>query len=287
MARSGVCRLTGDFGPFVKSHLLPQSLTRPTEPGTKFIEGGLGRRLKRVPTSWYDDALVTRKGENILSRYDDAGVRELRSLKLIWRSWGPMTEIPAHEITWFGNSSHGIRELRCKDPSAIRLLILSILWRFVETSLSAFNNITMSAQDKSRLLNLVSSGVDEDPDFYPITLLQIAKLGPHHNLGPIMQEEYIDLGGGATWLQATYRFYFDGLVAHVHRPHEKQTKVADAPALFVGSGDRLLVQTQGLDGSLQMINQINHLRYAWEDQPDFAKRFGLPGGAFFGSQVDI
>jgi hypothetical protein len=67
----GVCKLTGKSGKFVKSHLLPKALTRPGVAGEYFISGGQGCRPKKRWTSWYDQELVIKKGEDILANYDN------------------------------------------------------------------------------------------------------------------------------------------------------------------------------------------------------------------------
>lgn len=38
----GKCKLTGREGKFVKSHIIPKALTRPSVPGSKFIQKNAG-----------------------------------------------------------------------------------------------------------------------------------------------------------------------------------------------------------------------------------------------------
>jgi hypothetical protein len=68
---NGVCKLTGNSGKFVRSHLIPKALTRPSVAGGYFISAGPGIRPKKSWSSWYDEELVIRKGERILADYDD------------------------------------------------------------------------------------------------------------------------------------------------------------------------------------------------------------------------
>ena len=86
--KTGVCALLGVEGTYAKSHLIPLSLTSPSTKGERFIEAGRGLRPIRRFTSWYDQQLVIREGEKILSEIDTAGIEELRRLKLIWSGWG-------------------------------------------------------------------------------------------------------------------------------------------------------------------------------------------------------
>ncbi|KVD59127.1 hypothetical protein [Burkholderia ubonensis] len=71
----GTCALTGEYGQFVKSHLIPRALTRLSRTGEKFIQSGIGERMARVPDSWYDLKLVVRLGEDILADIDDVGIK--------------------------------------------------------------------------------------------------------------------------------------------------------------------------------------------------------------------
>lgn len=92
--KAGVCRLTGETGPFVDSHIIPRALTVADRDGDHFVEHGDGTRPKRRSNSWYDNELVTRSGEDKLSLIDDLAIRELRRLKLVWSGWGALTRLP-------------------------------------------------------------------------------------------------------------------------------------------------------------------------------------------------
>ena len=70
--RFGVCRLTGTHGKFAKSHLIPRSLTKPTENGAPLLQAGNREPIRERYDSWYDRQIVTQEGENILGRIDDA-----------------------------------------------------------------------------------------------------------------------------------------------------------------------------------------------------------------------
>ena len=77
----GLCKLTKTSGKFVKSHIIPKALTRPTVRGNKFIQKSVTSAqslyIKRAD-SWYDQGIVTREGENYLSDFDAHAIKELR-----------------------------------------------------------------------------------------------------------------------------------------------------------------------------------------------------------------
>lgn len=82
--RYGTCALTGRRGKLVRSHLLPRALMDFAPANAPIIEihGDASRPVKRW-TSWYDRALVTRAGEDVLAGHDDWGVDFLRRNRLV------------------------------------------------------------------------------------------------------------------------------------------------------------------------------------------------------------
>ena len=126
--RTGVCKLTGRHGQFVKSHLIPAALTRPESKGAFLVQAGLGERPIKRWTSWYDPALVTAEGEKILAAHDSAGIAELSRHKLIWSSWGPMLELNTSDLKRYAWGI-GVRRLQNVDGHTLRIFFLSLLWR--------------------------------------------------------------------------------------------------------------------------------------------------------------
>jgi Ser/Thr protein kinase RdoA (MazF antagonist) len=90
----GLCGLTGKPGKYVKAHILPAALTEAGDNAGALTQHGEGQtRPIRRWTSWYDPRLVTAEGEAILAAYDEWAIQELRRLKLVWSSWGPMLDL--------------------------------------------------------------------------------------------------------------------------------------------------------------------------------------------------
>lgn len=67
----GRCKLTGERGRFVKSHIIPEALTEITWRSQPLTQQGRHGRFIKCWTSWYDAKLVTSKGEEFLQKYDD------------------------------------------------------------------------------------------------------------------------------------------------------------------------------------------------------------------------
>jgi hypothetical protein len=104
---AGLCKLTGHTGPFVKSHIIPQALTRPAQRNLPFWQLHPDKPPVRLWSSWYDSELVTQTGEDILTAYDTWGVDALRREKLVWGGWGSQQSLGSlhHAI---GDSPWGV-----------------------------------------------------------------------------------------------------------------------------------------------------------------------------------
>ena len=267
----GVCKLTGNSGLFVDAHLIPKALTRPSIPGRPFISGGQGDPPKRSWSSWYDGKLVIRKGEVILAEYDSWAIRELRRLELVWSGWGHKTSLPVE--TWFGPKQEGIgvRPVECADPAKLRLFFLSLLWRAAATTRPEFREVDLKPAELELLRTMVRDRNPRPLDFYPISLLQIVTRGYGHNLGPFRKEFLSDVGalynGPDDSLPpptkmfgfSTYRFYFDGLIVHVHRDLGEQIALTEFERFLVGNASTLMVMAQTWEHSFQFTNAVQHI----------------------------
>ncbi len=218
----GTCALTGEYGQFVKSHLIPRALTRLSRNGEKFIQSGLGERASMVSDSWYDLKLVVRSGEDILADIDDVGINELRRNHLVWSGWS------GHESLQrlLGiDSDSPMRELRLQDAKKLRLFFLSLLWRAGASDLPHFRHVALSAEEIEDLRKRVFNrdpGAQED---YPIILHQMSDLGAQHNRAPLLEDEMIIIEGEPD-RKATYvRFYFEGLVAKIYLSNRSELPV--------------------------------------------------------------
>jgi hypothetical protein len=225
----GKCLLTGANGTFVKSHLTPQAFTEPEESGDFFMNAGNRTRPTRTFTSWYDKAIVTRKGEDILSELDNYAVTTLRKHKLVWSGWGKeeVLESALHEMF---SPTHGIRKVVFEDVQRVRLFFLSLLWRWSVSKRTEAAEVKLSKDHQDQLRNLILAGDAGSPAFFPIQLVQLSTKGETHNMGPILTTKVVPaLDEGPSEEVQFYRFYFDGLAIHF-----------GMPAYSVGVGDMVL-----------------------------------------------
>ena len=245
------CKLTGKQGKFVKSHIIPKALTRPSEPGNKFIQpapNARDRRYIKRSDSWYDQTIVIREGEDYLSDLDDHAIEELRSLGLLWSSktLRKAATPSVNELT--------VVEFSC--PNKIRRYFLSLLWRAAVSSLPEFNEVYLPEDKIEKLRKIITGEMADDLSFFPVALIQLVGKGPAHNFIPIRQK----IGNDE---KEVYRFYMNGLIAHIHLSDPKLAVVMnpipyDHP-MFVGHEQTIICQVDTME-SWQLNNLSKHAR---------------------------
>jgi hypothetical protein len=101
-----------------------------------------------------------------------------------------------------------------------------------------------------RLRTMVMTGNAEPIEFYPITLIQLSTRGFQHNF-TASAEVKTNPGFGKIPDRTIphFRFYFDGLIAHIHR--EPAGQLDDT---IIGARPKLLVTTVAFEGSRQLGN---------------------------------
>jgi hypothetical protein len=213
---TGTCQLTGEVGPFVDSHLIPLALTRLSVTGSKHVETGIGLGAKHRSSSWYDGQLVTRAGEDILAAIDSAGIDELRRHRLVWSGWWPDLALEAEDFV-LRESKPWLRKVRIDNPTLLQLFFLSLLWRAGASRRPEFAQIALGDEVLTDLrLRLVSRDPGRFED-YPTQLFQVITPGVRHNRTPLLErKQTLDLSLAPGPEISYVRFYFDGLVAHVH-----------------------------------------------------------------------
>jgi len=248
--RRGVCALTGEFGDFVRSHIIPEALTRPEVPGQQFVQGGIGVRPIWRRTSWYDPKLVIRTGEDVLSSIDNAGIAELRRHKLIWSSWGPAQRAPGVQPT--GMNGHGFRTITGINARNLRLFFLSLLWRAAAATIPEFSEIRLSDPEMDILRLALVTGQPPPYHVFPVNLVQISTLGvPHNNTAVYEKKIYPSFEDAPEEEIDIFRFYFDGLIVHIHHTQDMRRRLANAPNLCIDGADRLDLATVEYEHSAQ------------------------------------
>ncbi|MDQ1158846.1 hypothetical protein QE385_003173 [Sphingomonas sp. SORGH_AS 950] len=278
--REGICRLTGEPGRFVDAHILPKALTYPAEKGLPFAQAGDEHPPIKRWSSWYDPAIVTRAGEDILAEYDNFAVAELRTHRLVWSGWDgadalvsddyvPMPPMP-------GIPGGGLRVIHGVDGPRLRLFFLSLLWRAAISRLPEFGQIDIRSSDLRRLRRILLARDPAPLSFYPISLHQIVARGAIHNHTPVAERRPLNIGRLDGPTLPIFRFYLDGLVAHIHRPGAER-HIAPLMDRMLGGGEPLVVTTTDFDSSRQRETVAGILADTSRRWPDRLSR--IPGFA--------
>jgi hypothetical protein len=218
------------------------------------VQSGKGARPIRRWDSWYDNQLVTRVGEDVLTQHDTWAIPELRRNRLIWSGWGPALDLTGHHIV-IPNTKFGYREVLGIDRTRLRLFFLSLLWRAAASQRFEFSEIDMPADHLEQLRQMLVTANPEPLSFYPTQLTQHSTMGTIHNLTPIQFTKVLPgLDGEDDRPIPTFRFYFDGLVAHMHRHASDSGETASLGPLVVGGEDKLVLSTVPFEGSFEHQN---------------------------------
>jgi hypothetical protein len=254
---SGICKLTGKRGIYVRAHLIPKALTRPATKGAPLIQGGYGSHPTRRWDSWYDTQLVIRAGEKILEDLDTWAIRELRKHHLIWSGRVPAAHVPSDHYL-IPNTHWGVRPIEGINPHKLRLFFLSLLWRAAATDLMEFSDIVLPPDELETLRLMLLRGDTLPLSFYPAQLIQLSTAGIIHNHSPITGIKRIPAVGDEPERHIPiFRFYFDGLVVHMHRHASDGGYTESMGPLMVGGGEKLFISTVTYEAALQR-EIINH-----------------------------
>jgi len=259
----GTCKLTRSKGKFVRAHLIPKALTRPEEPGLSFKQFGQDGRLTRRWDSWYDSQLVTERGEEILAELDSWAIEALRKHRLIWSGWGPAQKLAVNDH--FEYPGGGVRRIQVIDGKRLRLFCLSLLWRAAATDRLEFEEVVLKPAELENLRLMVCQGETEPVSFYPAALVQLSTLGDKHNQSPIVSTKLIpSVGVHAQRNIPIFRFYFEGLVIHIHR-HASDDGYTESmgPTMVGGDDTTLFVTTVPYETSWERDNLLRHQVGAW------------------------
>jgi hypothetical protein len=129
---------------------------------------------------------------------------------------------------------------------------LSLLWRAAASSRPEFADITMSAKHLERLRLMVMTGNPNPVHFFPIQLVQLSTLGTAHNQTPTASTRTLrSEEGGKDVEEPFFRFYFEGLIAHVLRSVDDEAATKRLGALLVGKEIEVAMITVTFEESFQ------------------------------------
>lgn len=265
------CALTGKSGRFVRSHILPRALTDKNLDQNARIEFGRGRRPALRHSSWFDDNLVVAEGEKILAKIDQAGMDEIERLGLSWRHF-PISP----NVVRSGAPDLPFELLRAPDADtkSLRLFFLSLLWRAAFSQRPEFAEIRLDLVSRKKLRGIVNGEVEPHDTDFPIVLILLTSKGEPQNLTPLRQKMKIPniLGSKQQPDLKIFRFFVDGLIAHVGRKSMDISLREKWKGRVLGVDPGLFVIGRRYEGSSQETNLMRLNMELEEDWPDAAQR---------------
>jgi hypothetical protein len=217
------------------------------------MESTKGAGFRRKWSSWFDDHLVIDIGEKILAEIDDAGIKELRRLKLNWSSW--VFAKPVFQKMGVNTPDHSFRKIALRDADKLRKFILSIVWRAAASKTDAMSSVYASPEQLELLRQIVLGIQPIETNHFPTTVIQLSTIGEVHNHSP-----YNDIKRQPAMLgvpEVEYpivRLYFDGVIFHVHWNDDNLE--LNENICFLGACEHLLVTGISYNASFQYENLL-------------------------------
>jgi hypothetical protein len=152
------------------------------------------------------------------------------------------------------NDFLGVRMVSGLDTKRLRLFFHSLLWRAAASERFEFEEIAVPDEDLETLRQAILAAVEPPLSFYPVQLTQLSTKGVMHNRTPIQDVKYVPnllVPSAPPYQLPTFRFYFDGLIAHIHRALPLAYSVAALGNLVLGCANDLALSTVTFEDSLQ------------------------------------
>jgi hypothetical protein len=170
---------------------------------------------------------------------------------MIWSGWGPMTSLGAlHDP--IRSTEFGIRKVHVSNPAMLRLFYLSLLWRAAASSRPEFADIAIPGDQLERLRIMVLTGEPNPIYFFPVQLVQISTLGTPHNQTPTASTRTLrSVEGSKEEKEPFFRYYFEGLIAHILRSVDDESAAKRLGSLLVGLDNEVAMITVRFEESFQ------------------------------------
>ncbi|MCD2171335.1 hypothetical protein [Rhizobium sp. C4] len=216
--------LTGDVGPFSKSHIIPKSfMKRATKSPFKEWDGET--RPKRSQTGWYDYGILGRSGEAMIAKFDDVAASCFVDNGFTYSKRRDPLKLDLLRDNFIDGYVYEISRV---DTQSLHLFAISLLWRSAVTSLSGFEHITVRARRleelRQMLLGTEPLSVGDFPAYFIVFdgARELIKMAP----SKIKGHPFI-------------RFFLDGVVCYVSPTRRVKTGLA-FEQFYVGSDPGLL-----------------------------------------------
>ena len=161
--KTGYCHLTGDIGPFSKSHIIPDAFIRRATDAPFKEWDGTGRP-KRLQMGWYDTAILGARGEAVLAKYDDAAAKCFIKNGFTYRTRRDPLDAAILTDRFVPGQ---IYEISNVDAGVLHLFALSLLWRASVSTIPAFSRVNVRPTRLEEIRLRLLAGDPGSPDEFP------------------------------------------------------------------------------------------------------------------------
>jgi len=224
--KTGRCLLTGEVGPFAKSHIIPDAFMRRASTAPFKEWDGTAMRPKRAYTGWYDTGILGHRGEAIIANYDDAAAKCFIERGLTYRT----RRDPLDLNVLTDNLVPGmVYEFKNVDSGALHLFALSLLWRAAVSKLAAFELVTLRPRWQEEIARRLLTGDPGPPEEFPAYFAvfcgaeELPKMAPFR----LARHPYF------------YRFFLDGVVCYVS-PRKRPKAGPSFEPMYVGRDPQMV-----------------------------------------------
>lgn len=250
MGAVGKCRLTGCRGEFVKAHLIPRAFTDLALGNPTRVEYGIGSvRPVLRKTSWFDNQLVTREGEDLLAKIDSDAFDEINKLGLCWRSFPITDKIRRYSI---GEFDAEILQLTDVKGDELRLFFHSLLWRACASSRPEFSRVRVDPISMRVLKNIVAGKLRPSVLDFPCALMLLTTIGERHVHSPLRFSLPVACHDGIDYKDLkVFRFFLDGLLVYIGRRANDRHLARFWKGRMVGVDNPLIILGRPYEASRQ------------------------------------
>ena len=147
------CKLTGNVGPAIKSHVVPKAFYElpPQKDGPcSLVSNAPNTFPKKLPVGIYDNTIVTQEGESLFGPWDEYAIRILLKNE---DAFDPITD-GGTVLAW---------SLPNYEYSLLKLFVLSVLWRAHASAHPAFGKVQLGPHEPN-IKGLLLSGLPGAPE---------------------------------------------------------------------------------------------------------------------------
>lgn len=158
MSKQITCKLTGELGKAIRSHIIPKSFFNLKEPENPPLIMSADGSFKKSRIGIYDDGLVTARGEEYFKNIDDYAYKILISKR---DSFIDLT-VEGQKVG---------KALLDYDYKKLKLFFLSLLWRASETAQPPFSAVGLGPHSPL-IKDMILNGNPGSPEDYAVILFR-------------------------------------------------------------------------------------------------------------------